>query len=222
MKPGRMLPVMQPEPAPAHVSRRSALQALATGLGAGLAAPVLADAHPVQPHMAHAAAALPAPVDQGPFTPAFLDAHQFATLQVIADLLVPGATPTGTPEFLDKLLAVESVETRRRFVTALGAMDGAAIEAHRRPFKDLSSGEQTALLTTAAGMAPSRPVVYWTKGDPIPVPQPPAGPTNLRDHFDHLKGWVAGIYFASEPGLRELGWTGLMFFESFTGCDTAG
>jgi hypothetical protein len=67
-------------------------------------------------------------------------------------------------------------------------------------------------------MEPSRATAYWTKDAPIPVPQPPAGPTNLRDHFDHLKGWVAGIYFASEPGLKELGWTGMMFFESFDGC----
>jgi hypothetical protein len=219
MKPGRILPVIQPD-APG-VSRRSALQALAAGIGAGLTTPLVADGHPVHQHLAHAAAAT-APADVGPFSPAFFDAHQFATLQVLAELIVPGATPTGTPEFLDKLLAVESVETRRRFITALGAMDGAAIDAHRRPFKDLSPAEQTAVLTRASTMEPSRTPTYWTKGAPIPVPQPPAGPTNLRDHFDHLKGWVAGIYFASEPGLKELGWTGMMFFEKWDGCETPG
>src|SRR5690606_4411848 len=125
---------------------------------------------------------------------------------------------SGTPEFLDKLLAVESPETRRRFVSALGAMDAASRQAHGGPFKDLTGEQQQAVLTAASTEAPSRTPVHWTKGDPIPLPEPVPAPLNLRDHFDHLKGWIAGIHFASEPGLKELGWTGVMFFEKFDGC----
>ena len=55
---------------------------------------------------------------------------------------------------------------------------------------------------------------------PPPLPEPPASPATLRDHFDHIKGWVAGIYFASEPGLKELGYTGNAFHASYTGCTT--
>jgi len=40
----------------------------------------------------------------------------------------------------------------------------------------------------------------------------------IRDHFDHLKGWVSGAHHSSEIGLKELGYTGQMFFESFPGC----
>jgi hypothetical protein len=200
------------------VSRRAALQSLAAGIGAGLGAPLVADGHPVQQHMAHVAAAQAPVADPASFTPVFFDPHQLATVRVLSELIVPGAKASGTPEFLDKLLNVEPAETRRRFITALGAMDGAALRAHRKPFSDLAAAEQTALLTEASTLEPSRTPVHWTKGDPIPVPQPPPAPLNLRDHFDHIKGWVAGIHFASEPGLRELGWTGMMFFEKFDGC----
>ena len=44
----------------------------------------------------------------------------------------------------------------------------------------------------------------------------------LRDHFDHIKGWVSGIYFASEPGLKELGYTGNVFHEKYPDCEHDG
>lgn len=219
MKEPRMLPMAPTDGPPPGVSRRAALQSLAVGLGAGLAAPMVAEGHPVQQHLAHVGAAQ-APTTAGPFEPAFFDAHQLATVRTLAELIVPGSQASGTPEFLDKLLAVESVDTRQRFVSALGAIDGMAVRTHQKPFKDLAAAEQTALLTEASTLAPSRTPVYWTKGDPIPVPQPPPVALNLRDHFDHIKGWIAGIHFASEPGLKELGWTGMMFFEKFEGCAT--
>lgn len=218
MKEPRMLPIVPAEGTPQGVSRRAALQSLAVGLGAGLSAPMVAEAHPVQQHMAHVSAAQPVATAGAAFEPAFFDAHQLATVRTLSELIVPGSQASGTPEFLDKLLAVESVDTRQRFISALGAMDGAALRAHQKPFKDLGAAEQTALLTQASTLEPSRAPVYWKKGDPIPVPQPPPAPLNLRDHFDHIKGWVAGIHFASEPGLKELGWTGMMFFEKFEGC----
>lgn len=218
MKEGRRLPLVSDGVSGGGVSRRAALQSFAAGLGAGLAAPLVAEAHPVQQHIAHAAAAKSPPIDPATHVALVFDEHQLASVRLLAELIVPGAAASGTPEFLDKLLAVESPDTRQRFITALGAMDGAALRAHQQPFKDLTSAQQTALLTVASTLEPSRVPVYWKKGDSIPVPQPPPEPTNLRDHFDHLKGWFAGIHFASEPGLKELGWTGVMFFEKFDGC----
>jgi len=223
----RTLPVIHAGP-DAGLSRRAALQSLAAGLGASLVAPALAgaDQHPVHRHVAAIAeqgrkpstGARPAAA----YRPATLDAHQFATVSVLSELIVPGAKASGTPEFLDKLLTVESAETRRRFITALGAMDGAAVKAKQKPFKDLTLAEQTALLTEASNGQPSRQPAFWKKGDPIPVPEAVPGATTLRDHFDHIKGWVSGIYFASEPGLKELGYTGNVFHEAYPGCQHPG
>ena len=225
MKEGRLLPVVQPG-VDAGLSRRAALQTLAAGLGASVAVPGLADAaeHPVQKHTAHVAeqARKPSAAPKTTYKPATFDAHQFATVAVLSELIVPGAKASGTPEFLDKLLDVESAETRRRFITALGAFEGAALKAHRKPFKDLAQAEQVAILTAASTAEPSRAPVYWKKGDPIPLAEAPPRPATLRDHFEHIKGWVAGIYFASEPGLKELGYTGNLFHEKYAGCEHDG
>jgi len=226
MKEGRTLPVIQPAP-DAGVSRRAALQSLAAGLGASIAVPGLAEAndHPVHKHTAHVAEQAKRPAAGArptAYTPVTFDAHQFATVVVLSELIVPGAKASGTPEFLDKLLHVESPETRRRFITALGAMEGAALKAHRKPFKDLTQAEQVAILTTASTAEPGRRTVFWKKGDPIPVPEAPPAAATLRDHFDHIKGWVSGIYFASEPGLKELGYTGNVFHEKYPGCEHGG
>lgn len=180
MKDGRTLPVIQPSPE-GGLSRRSALQTLAAGLGASLAVPGLAEANAEQVHQHAGAVAAqtrkPAAASKAaPYVPTTFDAHQFATVVVLAELIVPGAKASGTPEFLDKLLTVESPETRRRFITALGAMDGAALKAKQAPFKDLAAADQVALLTEASTGQPSRQPVFWKKGDPIPVPETPAGP----------------------------------------------
>ena len=227
MKEGRTLPVIQPG-ADAGLSRRAALQTLAAGIGATMAVPGLAGAedHPVHKHVAQVAeqakksgaAARPA----SSFKPATFDAHQYATVVLLSELIVPGAKASGTPEFLDKLLTVESPDTRRRFISALGAVDGAALKSRQKPFKDLTAADQIALLTEASTGQPSRQLVYWKKGDPIPIPEPPPAPMTLRDHFDHIKGWVSGIYFASEPGLKELGYTGNVFHEKYPDCEHDG
>lgn len=225
MKEGRTLPVIQPG-TDAGVSRRAALQTLAVGIGASIAMPGSAEAsdHPVHKHTASVAEQARKPAGgakPAAYTPTTFDAHQFATVVVLSELIVPGAKASGTPEFLDKLLTVESADTRRRFITALGAMDGAALKSRQKPFKDLAQADQIALLTEASTGNPSRTPVFWKKGDPIPVPEPPAGPATMRDHFDHIKGWVSGIYFASEPGLKELGYTGNVFHEKYPGCEHA-
>jgi hypothetical protein len=41
----------------------------------------------------------------------------------------------------------------------------------------------------------------------------------IRDHFELLKGWIAGAYYSSEAGMRELGWTGTVIHERFVGCE---
>ena len=46
----------------------------------------------------------------------------------------------------------------------------------------------------------------------------PRNSMTLGDALAHLKGWVAGAYYSSEMGMKELGWTGDTFFEGYPGC----
>jgi hypothetical protein len=199
------------------VTRRVALQGLAAGLGGSLALPLASQGHPVHQHMAERAAT-PAAAKRS--KPEFLDAHQFATLSVLTELIVPGARATESHWFIDSALAVETARAQQEFLTALGAVDGFAISRHQRPFKDLDEAQQVSLLEGAFTQASGRPAPKaWQKGDPVAPSSSPERPVRtLRDHVDHIKGWVAGAHYSSEAGMKELGWTGNMFFQSYPGC----
>ena len=117
---------------PAHgVSRRAALQALWGSVATGLVAPsAVAGQHPIQQHLLS-----PGAIEQAQRAaaaasgPAFLDAHQAKTLEVLAEAIVPGSTAAGVAPFLDQLLAVESADDQRAFLGSLGAFDMAAIKS---------------------------------------------------------------------------------------------
>src|SRR5580765_876760 len=185
------------------VSRRVALQALFGGVGAGLvASSVPAAQHPVHGHLLnpgaieHAqqrAAAASAPV--------FLDAHHAKTLEALAEAIVPGSTAAHVAPFLDQLLAVESADNQRAFLGALGAFDMAAIRDHGKAWLALSAAEQDALLRVASTAESS---------------------SAIRGHFDNVKDWIAGAYYSSERGMRELGWTGNTFHPALPGCTHPG
>ena len=198
------------------------LQALAASIGAGTVLPGIAAEHPFHRH-----AAEPALLDQaeakaqsGTYKPEFLDQHQFETLQSLAERIVPGSSRANASEFIDQLLAVDSADDQRSFLTALGAIEGQALARANRPWKALSEEDQIAILTAASTMASGKPPTrVWSKGDAVIIEEKPAPVVlTLRDHFDLLKGWIAGAYYSSEIGMRELGWTGNMFYREYPGC----
>lgn len=217
---------MSEDAQPLAIRRRRILQML-TGTAIAGAIPAVASSHPIIRHLtddslvdrAQAKAKAPTPR----YKPEFLDQHQFETLQSLAERVIPGAARAKTSEFIDQLLAVEAQDDQREFLSALGVFEGQAIARAGRPWKSLPEAEQIAILTEASTMAGSSRAKPWTTGEPIPVrsSRNPA-PTTLRDHFDLLKGWIAGAYYSSEIGMTELGWTGNMFYESFPGCDHPG
>jgi len=186
------------------VSRRAALQTLFAGVGAGLALPGAAEAqHPIHQHLAN-----PGAIEQAQqraaaaaYTPEFLNAHQSKTLEVLAEAIVPGSTAARVAPFIDQLLAVESADNQRAFLGSLGAFDMAAITRHARPWVALTAAEQDELLREASTADAKSP---------------------FRSHFQNVKDWIAGAYYSSEPGMRELGWTGNTFFQELPGCTHPG
>jgi hypothetical protein len=62
---------------------------------------------------------------------------------------------------------------------------------------------------------PAEPVLSDAK--PSPAKSVASEPTPY-DHFQNLKTWIVGAYYSSEFGMRELGWTGMLFFENYPGC----
>jgi hypothetical protein len=179
-----------------RAGRRAVLQSLA-GVGAVAVASAASAAHV---HQAATTAATPA----DPATPTtadsallFLDQHAFDTLTILAEQIVPGSRAAKVPEFLDRLLAVESADTQKRVTQALGAFERAAREAHGTPWKTLTAAQATALLTKIS----TQPVSDAT-----------------RQAFDSVKGAVADTYYSTEVGMKELGWNGSIAFAPPAAC----
>jgi hypothetical protein len=171
------------------------LQSLATGVGAVVFASRASAEHA---HEAPAAAANAS----GPATTAelgllFLDRHALDTLASLSEQIVPGSRAAGVPEFLDRLLAVESTDTQQRFMQALGAFEREAREAHGMPWKALTESQATALLTKISGQPDS---------------------DAARQAFQRVKGAVGETYFSTEAGMKELGWDGSVAFAPPSAC----
>lgn len=222
----RALPVVSPAPGPG-VPRRHVLQRLLTGVGAGLAAPGLAAAHPLREHALHPARIADAREKAGDPAgePEFLDPYQLKMLASLGERIVPGSAAAGCALFIDRLLAVGTAKDGRQLLAALGAIDGEARRRYGSPWPDLDEPRQIELLQALSSAAPGRKETFWTPGTPVADYLAREGneesnetPTTLRDHFDHVKGWVMGAYYSSEAGQRDLGHVGAVFADSFPGC----
>jgi Gluconate 2-dehydrogenase subunit 3 len=216
--PGKTIPLVpldDDSESTAAVGRRAMLQALLGGVGAGFALPAAVQAqHPVQHHLGTSTAvAAQKKASAAVYKPVFLDAHQLKTLTSLSEAIVPGSTEAKVAPFVDTLLDVESAQNQKAFLSALGAFDMLAIEKHSKPWIALTAAEQDALLQTASTTAPAaRP------GWPGMPAAATSGKSTIGDQFNTLKGWIAGAYFSSEKGARELGWTENVFHTELPGC----
>jgi hypothetical protein len=186
------------------IPRRTALQALLSG-AAAFALPTAIEAqHPIHQHLANPAAIAQAQerAAAAAATPAFLDPHQAKTLDVLAEAIVPGSTAARVGPFLDQLLAVDSGANQRAFVGALGAFDMVAITRHGKAWIGITAAQQDALLREASTAD--------------------AKTSAFGGHFQNLKDWIAGAYYSSETGMRELGWDGNVFHAQLPGCTHPG
>jgi Gluconate 2-dehydrogenase subunit 3 len=190
------------------MGRREMVSRLLGGAGLSYAAPLVAAAHPVRKHLADSAtlAQADAKAAEPNWKPLFLDAHQTATFEVLAERIVPGSGEAKVTRFVDLLLSVDTQENQKKFLASLGAFEAESIRRYARPYKELTESQQNELLTVASGSE------HGGEGN--------GDATGLKvdGHFQNLKGWVSGAYYSSEHGMRELGWDGQVIFASFPGC----
>ena len=188
-------------------NRREAMRRLLAGVAAGAAWPAISPSHPLYAHLLHgdlldsAEATLGAPGHKLQF----LSAEQMATLEPLAEVIVPGSRAARVSEFIDLLLSVDSKKHQDAFVASLQAMDTEARQSFGRGFAEIAANQRVQSLTHVSEAPAS--------GD--------SSASGLREHFENLKEWIVGAYYSSEIGMRELGWTGNRIFEKFPECDHA-
>ena len=130
--------------------------------------------------------------------PQFFNAEQNRTLVSLGERIVPGSGDAMCNRLIDRFMTVESPERRAPLVSALAAFDRESRNRHGKPYSELSSEQQDELLTAAS-----------------------TGEQD-RAHFQVIKEWIADAYWTSQEGMRELGRTNRIAWESFPGCEGAG
>jgi gluconate 2-dehydrogenase gamma chain len=158
------------------ISRRKALKTLgAVPVAAGFTW-TTAEAQQAHEHV-HAARTAAAPAAaKGPYKPKFFTAHEWATVKVLVDLIIPkdersgSATDAGVPEFIDFILLDEppprgharTPMAAPRQVAVRGGLRWLDIQCHERvgkTFVACTAAEQTALLDEIAWPSRARPAM---------------------------------------------------------------
>lgn len=203
-----------------RIERRTLLKGLAAGLAGAVAGPALVTAS--------TSAEVPTPVETVQAQPAvattaavgLLDNHQRQTLTSLADALVPGAVGAGVVDLIDRVASVETPARQRQLLNAIGHFEQDARTKHGKRWIDLDEAVRLDLLRQASTGPESRPPqAAWVKGQPMVFESTgPSRPPTLRDHFDYLRTTIATAYFTTEPGMKELGWTGQNAWRELPGC----
>lgn len=189
------------------IKRRTLLKGLAGGFAGSVAASGQATTSDEMAVVQGPPAAATNPVTG---LPRLLDDHQRRTLSSLAEILVPGAAAAGVVDLMDRVAAIDSSTGQRRLLNAIARFDHEAQSAHGRPWNDIDDRSRLAILIRASASA-------------VPAPTPatqPASPAeaSLTAQFEYLRSAVATVYFRTEAGMRERGWTGRTAWTALPGC----
>jgi gluconate 2-dehydrogenase gamma chain len=178
------------------VSRRDLLRSIGTSLAMGVAGEYVLAAQDVQ-HV-HEAVAQERAV-QKKYTPKGLNAHEYATLQRLSDLIIPadehspGALATNAADFLD-FLCSGSDDMKLIYTGGLGWLDEAMKHRYEgKSFLEASPQQQTAMLDLIAYRENRRQDALLGPG---------------IDFFTWARKMVADAFYTHPLGVKDLGYMG--------------
>jgi hypothetical protein len=185
------------ESAPRRISRRELARTLLAGIAAGMISPLSPAAHPIHKHFLNAALldSADANLSAANNKLLFLSAQQFAELDILSEAIVPGSRKARAAGFIDLLLSADTKNVQQEFLASLTAFESASQSSYHAEIIALTPAQLHDLL------------VATSRAD--------------HKHFNFLKGWIAGAYYSSEIGMRELGWTPDRVFSAFPPCSHA-
>ena len=185
------------------IDRRTMLRLLASApLAAGF---TWTEAEAAQAHQ-HAQAARAAAKPGTLFKPTFFTAHEYATVRVLVDIVIPkdersgSATEVGVPEFMDFIVNDQPA----RQVPMRGGLAWIDLECEKRfdkMFVTCSASERSAVLDDIAYPGQARPEFL-------------AGVA----FFNSVRDLTASGFWSSKPGMADLKYMGNTFVPEWTGC----
>ena len=151
-------------------------------------------------------AAQPAAQAKAPFAPAFFDAHEYATLAVLVDLIIPrddrsgSATNAGVPEFIDFMM-VDDPTRQTAMRGGLAWLDLECLRRYDKTFLDAAAADRAAVLDDISWPTRSKP--EFSQGTAF---------------FSSLRNLTASGFFTSKMGIADLKYIGNDFVSNWTGC----
>ena len=189
------------------LSRRSALALL--GAAPATAALVWTDVEARQAHEHADAARAQAATQAAPFKPKFFTAHEYATVGVLVDLIIPrdersgSATDAGVPAFMDFMM----VDQPRRQVAMRGGLalvDRLATDRFGKRFVACADRERRQLLDEIA---------YTSNPD--------RGLSHAIAFFSSFRDLTASGFWSTKMGVADLQYQGNVFVSEWNGCPDA-
>jgi gluconate 2-dehydrogenase gamma chain len=139
------------------------------------------------------------------YQPLFFSAPEYATIEVLADLIVPsdstpGASEAGVSEFVDLMVSRDAV-LQPRFRSGLIWLDAHSKKKAGSTFLKLPPSQQISLLESLAYKKKFRP-----------------GEEQGREFFALVREYTVMGFYTSEIGLKELDYPGLKFYAESPAC----
>ena len=191
----------------ATMDRRAVLKTLAAAPVAAAITWTQADAEAAAE--AAQAARQTAAQTQRRYVPKFFTAHEWATVAVLVNLIIPkdaksgSATDAGVPEFMDFMM-IDQPTRQSAMRGGLAWLDDQCQRRHDKTFVALADAERRAILDEIAWPRRVKPDV-----------------THGVSFFNSFRDLTASGFFTSKIGMADLGYMGNTFVVNWTGCPDA-
>ncbi|HYM12302.1 MAG TPA: gluconate 2-dehydrogenase subunit 3 family protein, partial [Bryobacterales bacterium] len=175
-------------------TRREMLVQIALGVSAA-AAPAAAQ-QSSNAHAGHAHGAAAAAAHTGAGAAKVFNAHEFKTLQVLSDWIIPpdersqGGIAAGTAEFLDVIAATDP-KLQFAFTGGIAWLDDQMRARHNKTFLECSRAQQKECLDSIA---------YRDKAPKELAPG--------VEFFALMRGWTVDAFYSSKVGIEDVGYIG--------------
>ena len=156
--------------------------------------------------VARATAAAERAMASADFTPAFFTLHEYATVRMLSELVIPrdgrsgGALDAGVPEFLD-FIVDDRPDMQTPIRGGLGWLDAESQTRFGREFVDLADAERRAILDDIAWPKKAKPA--YSQGVTF---------------FNRFRDLVASGFFSSRIGVEDLRYIGNQAIGEWAGC----
>lgn len=143
----------------------------------------------------------------GPYQPATFDAHQYKTIEVLSDIIVPAdersgsATQAGVPQFIDESMGFRGGNELDAIRGGITWLDLESNRAFGHDFVDASETEKKQLLDRIA----------------YPKTAAPEDATGVV-FFNAMRNAVLGGFYSSKMGVQDLPYLGNQMLAEWNGC----